>query len=176
MREKRSQVQIKARKIIDIDAWLNRLVDGYRLPPGVTIRRDLAAGSLVMIDCARLDHIIVGLLESAIKTMTDPAWAKSARADPTVTLRSRSAGPHVRIELIDNGPGMALGCMYQVFAPTLRLDRPTPLAILAAIRQVIQEQGGTIDVESAPDQGTDFIIWLPRHGRLPDIAANRATA
>jgi signal transduction histidine kinase len=37
------------------------------------------------------------------------------------------------------------------------------------VRQIVEQHGGTIDVESTVDQGTAFTIWLPRQS-APDAA------
>ena len=44
---------------------------------------------------------------------------------------------------------------------------------LSSARQIVEQHGGTIDVESTVDVGTVFTIWLPRQAA---VAAPEATA
>ena len=42
---------------------------------------------------------------------------------------------------------------------------------LPTVRTIVEQHGGTIDVESKVDAGTTFVVWLPRQSgdaALPD--------
>jgi signal transduction histidine kinase len=74
----------------------------------------------------------------------------------------------VRLLLSDTGEGIAPADLPFIFDRFWRADQARTQSSsagsglgLAIARQLIQAHGGTIQVESAPGQGTEFIIELP---------------
>jgi signal transduction histidine kinase len=73
----------------------------------------------------------------------------------------------VEVRVADNGVGMSPDTMAHVFDPmftTKRMGTGTGLG-LAICEQIIRQHGGTIGVESEPEQGTTFELVLPLDGR-----------
>jgi len=69
----------------------------------------------------------------------------------------------VRIEVEDNGPGIApeiRGTLFEPFATTKEVGQGTGLG-LAVCRGLVEAAGGTIGVEDAPGGGARFVIELP---------------
>ena len=63
----------------------------------------------------------------------------------------------------DNGPGIPAKIMDEIFKPfftTKPVGEGTGLG-LHICRQTAERIGGSISVESAPDQGTRFLVRLP---------------
>ncbi len=87
----------------------------------------------------------------------------------SVRVRARERGDHVRVEVIDTGPGIAPEMREQIFQRFIRGDaigegissaeRGIGLG-LAICRQLIERQGGTIGVESVPGEGSTFYFTL----------------
>jgi len=73
--------------------------------------------------------------------------------------------PCVRVEISDNGPGIAKEHLPRIFEPffTTRFEG-TGLG-LSLVHRVIEEHGGTIIPDSRVGKGTTFIINLPVEGR-----------
>jgi two-component system, cell cycle sensor histidine kinase and response regulator CckA len=71
-------------------------------------------------------------------------------------------GEYVTLRFTDNGSGMDDATKARVFEPffTTKDERGTGLG-LSAVQQIVRESGGAIDVESAPAQGTSFVMSLP---------------
>lgn len=69
---------------------------------------------------------------------------------------------NIRIDFIDNGPGMPEEIMQKIFTPFFSTKRKKGTGLgLAITRKIIQENGGEIDVSSEPDKGTTFTITMP---------------
>lgn len=69
----------------------------------------------------------------------------------------------VVIEIGDNGPGMTKDIMKKVFEPyftTKRVDNRLGMGLYIA-KQIIGNHGGSIEIDSRPQEGTRFIIYLP---------------
>jgi PAS domain S-box-containing protein len=93
-----------------------------------------------------------------------------------VVVRTREEGDTLIFEVADNGCGMDWEVKQQVFTTffTTKASRGTGLGLLTT-RKIVQEHGGTIEVESEPGAGSVFCIRLPRE-RLKAIAAQAKNA
>jgi signal transduction histidine kinase len=85
-----------------------------------------------------------------------------------VRLSSRPEGQEgVRVEIRDTGAGMTPEVLRHLFEPFFTTKPPgmgTGLG-LAVAHSIVTGQGGRIEVESAPGQGTCFTLYLPRVAR-----------
>ncbi len=78
----------------------------------------------------------------------------------------------IRIEIEDNGPGMDEATRKRVFEPfftTKPVGDGTGLGLSVSYFIITENHGGTLEVNSVPGQGTNFIIRLPvtRKDRFP---------
>ncbi len=116
---------------------------------------------------ARLRHVLDGLLSNALK-YRDPDkpehWV-------LVALRTNPEGFEFRVT--DNGVGMEARDRDQLFDLLYRAApvRPAGLGVgLAVIKLLIEQSGGQVSVESAPGEGSAFVVHLPRYDRDDYIA------
>lgn len=104
----------------------------------------------------RLDHILTNLISNAIKY---------GRGNP-ITIACDQTPETVSLEVRDQGHGILPGHLDRIFA---RFERGTQgsrqgLGLgLWIVREYVESMGGTIEVESVPDQGSTFRLRLPRH-------------
>ncbi len=115
-----------------------------------TLAPDLA----VLGDGARLEQVVVNLLQNALD-------AVSGRADASVALRIEETGERVAIEVADNGPGIPDAVRAQVFDPFFTTKSEGLGLGLAISRGIVEECGGTLGLRSSPD-GTVFRVDLAR--------------
>jgi signal transduction histidine kinase len=119
----------------------------------------------VRVDAAQLEHVLVNLLENALKF--------SSPID-RIELRAESLGDEVIVRVSDHGPGIPLGERERIFEPFARGASDeggsgTGLG-LAIARGFTQLNGGRLWIESEPDTGTTFALALPAT-RVPTEAA-----
>ncbi|WP_240434871.1 HAMP domain-containing sensor histidine kinase [Streptomyces sp. YIM 130001] len=133
--------------------------------------------ALVRADAPRLQQVLVNLLANA-RTHTPPGTTVTARValvprtDPASDTRRetrRAACREVRVEVEDDGPGMAAELVPQVFERFARGDESrsrtggnagsTGLG-LAIVRAVVTAHDGRVTAESAPGR-TVFAVTLP---------------
>lgn len=89
-----------------------------------------------------------------------------------VTIRTLELDNDLIFEVVDNGIGMDMEIKQNVFTTffTTKGGKGTGLGLLTT-RKIIQEHGGTIELESDPGAGSTFRIRLPRR-RLEMLAAS----
>jgi len=157
------------RGTLAIDGFVGETLDAFRLPEGVELVRELRCGTPAAADGEALRQAIVKLLENAVQALQEPGWTAPAGWQPRITVRMEGAGPHLRLSIADNGPGIATHVLPKVFEPLFTTKSFGIGLGLPTVRQIVEQHGGTIDVESAVGEGTTFTIWLPR---LQDAADN----
>lgn len=78
----------------------------------------------------------------------------------------------MRIEVLDNGSGIAQEHLSRIFDPFFTTKQPgkgTGLGLAISAR-IIEGFGGRITVKSKPGVGTCFTVWLPSHSRKDAVA------
>jgi len=114
-------------------------------------------------DQGRLDQVLTNLLSNALKYSPEGG---------TVTIRIRQqqeGGAFVSVG--DQGLGIPLEEQRLLFTPFMRGSAAhgkisgTGLG-LYIVRQIVEGHGGTIEVESVPEQGSTFTFTIP--ARIPD--------
>ena len=107
-----------------------------------------------------LGQVVSNLVQNALLHAFEPEQAGR------LTLSARALSPErLRLEVADNGRGIAAAHLGQVFAPfftTKRGQGGTGLGLHISYNLVVQKLGGEIRVESEPGQGTRFVLLLPR--------------
>lgn len=119
-------------------------------------------GVLVEGDRAVLLRILVNLLDNAVR-----------HARSRVELRVRASGAEVRLEVLDDGPGIDPADLPQLFEPLFRADRARNSATggaglgLAIVRRLTDALGGTVEAENRATGGARFVVRHPRAVEAP---------
>jgi two-component system, NtrC family, sensor kinase len=122
----------------------------------VVLDLDLAPLPPVWCDALKINQVILNLSSNAIESCVGEGAG-------TVTVRTRSAGNHVVIEVVDSGRGIAPAIRDKIFDPFFTTKPPgkgTGLG-LSISHAIVEEHNGEIEVESTPGQGTCFTVRLP---------------
>jgi len=112
-----------------------------------------------------------GLLE--LRAENRQVDEKQARAQ----LNARP-GPHVVLSIRDNGTGIDPGLIEKIFEPFFTTKAPgkgTGLG-LAIVLGIVQAHGGFMAVESRPQQGSCFQVFLPAKPDRTSLLVDRAIA
>ncbi|MFC1604614.1 ATP-binding protein, partial [Planctomycetota bacterium] len=80
---------------------------------------------------------------------------------------------HVRIDIIDTGIGIPADELENVFGEFFRATNAqksekdgTGLG-LSIVKQIVEQHGGEISVESQEGQGSKFTVTMPKDGSAP---------
>jgi signal transduction histidine kinase len=85
-----------------------------------------------------------------------------------VTVSTGRRGNQVFLAVADNGPGIPPDVLPQVFNPFFSTrDKRSGLG-LAMTKKILEDLGGTVEIESEPGQGTTVTLLLPAFLELPD--------
>jgi signal transduction histidine kinase len=157
-----TRVRELQRAPVSLDAWLADTLGEIAVSPQVTVRREFQFGGEIALDRDRFRQIVVNLVENAAQALVDIGWTVPDNRQRTITVRTEDAGPYARLSFCDNGPGIPADRVTKIFEPLFTTKSFGVGLGLPTVRQIVEQHGGTIDVESVVDQGTAFTIWLPR--------------
>ena len=139
---------------------LNRTL-GERVDVTLNLGADLP---VVCVDHSQLEAALINLAVNARDAMPDGGRLSievRCAEDPGAT--DPVTGKSLQISVADTGTGMPASVLAHVFEPfftTKEEGKGTGLG-LSMVHGFVQQSGGTIKVESAPGQGTTFIMSLP---------------
>ena len=143
--------------------------------------------AMVLADVGQLEQVLVNLVLNARDAM--PGGGRLDIEVSVTRLDSAEAGEHsthgasampgrfVRLSVLDNGAGMSREVCARAFEPfftTKGAGQGTGLG-LSTVYGVVQQSGGHVHVESAPDEGTLFALYFPLHEELVAPAAARVS-
>jgi PAS domain S-box-containing protein len=109
---------------------------------------------------SEIEQVLLNLLTNAGHAMAETAADRA----PALALRVFRDGGRAVIQVEDNGPGMTPDVRRRVFEPFFTTKPPgagTGLGLSVAFTIIVQNHGGTLDVESEPGRGACFTIGLP---------------
>jgi PAS domain S-box-containing protein len=127
---------------------------GHARKKAIELVRDLAPLPPVTCNAAKINQVIMNLLTNAIDASDEGG---------TVTVRSRPEPGGVRIEVCDNGCGIDPAVRDRIFDPfftTKPVGQGTGLG-LSISYGIVNDHGGSIEVDSAPGRGACFTVHLP---------------
>jgi signal transduction histidine kinase len=106
----------------------------------------------VNADPSEIERVVFNLLTNAVEAMDDGG---------ELTVRVQFAGGEARISVEDTGTGISDEERPQIFRPFFTTRERGVGMGLAICRRIVEENGGSIAVESAPGKGSRFLIKLP---------------
>ena len=140
------------------------------LPVTIDIRQDIQSQSLVLSDPTRLHQIVMNLCTNAAHAMRKKGGILEViltdvelNADFCSTRAEIQPGAYQKLTVSDTGHGITADVMNQIFDPfftTKPKNEGTGLG-LSVVHGIVKDSGGTITVNSEPDRGTTFHLYLP---------------
>ena len=174
----------------DLGAVIAAAIEDHRVPAataGLTLTWRLASRPpRVLTDPNRVRQVLDNLLSNAIKYTPAPGRIEVELLEAAPDLADRPAG-WIAVLVRDSGPGIPNDKREIIFEEFTRLHDDTAVGGhglgLAISRRIARLLGGDLTVESRPDEGSTFAIWLPLRGgtatrveeRTRDPGASRGT-
>ena len=144
---------------VELEDVVGEAVETARtVEPGRPIETTLTS-SIVAGDRDRLRQVVDNLL-SNVRSHTPPDAALRVALD--------SRDDAVTLTIADSGPGMDAEHLERLFERFYRADPSRARSSggaglgLAIVAAVVEAHGGTVEADSAADQGTTFSVRLPR--------------
>ncbi len=130
------------------------IIQGHARNKDVSLALELEPLPKVTCRAARVNQVVMNFLSNAIDACVPGG---------KVTVRTGAEDGHVRIDVIDNGHGINPLIRERIFDPfftTKPIGKGTGLG-LSISYGIVQDHGGTIEVDSTPGSGSRFTVRLP---------------
>jgi PAS domain S-box-containing protein len=163
-----------APRVVDMNATIESMLKLLRRLIGESIElawRPAADLGHLKIDPVQLHQIVANLVVNARDAISDTGHITIATRNHHVEttesagLADAVSGACVELVVRDDGAGMDAETLAQAFEPfftTKGAGRGTGLG-LSTVYGIVRQNRGYIAVQSAPGEGTEFRICLPRH-------------
>jgi two-component system sensor histidine kinase HydH len=110
-------------------------------------------------DSEQLRRVVINLVGNAIDALEE---ARIAQPEVRVSMGENLAGTEVWIRVADNGLGIDEDARDQIFDPFYTSREEGTGLGLALCRKIVDNHGGSIEVETAAGEGTKFVLTFPK--------------
>ena len=146
----------------DLNEVINAAIDLLRRDcqrRGVTLDVTLAQGvPAVLADAVLIEQVVINLVRNAADALQASDAGNGGRR---IAVASRVMGEFVRIDVRDNGPGLAGRRVEQLCAPFYSTKTDGMGMGLAICRSIVEAHQGVLDAQEAPGGGALFSFSVP---------------
>jgi len=129
-------------------------------PRNVSVTFDRGATAPALFDAVAMRQVVLNLVRNAVEAI--------GTSSGKVTIRTAGDGDRVRLEVVDDGPGIPAAEREKVFGYGYT-TKPSGTGMgLAIVQRLVVEMGGSVDLEPAPGGGSRAVVRL--HAAGPDEA------
>ncbi len=150
------------KEVIDIhevveDAVNRKMLEVQAKNGSIELQKN-ALESMVMGDRTHLTHVVLNLIDNAIKYTLD---------DPKIVVNTINKGNHVLIRVTDNGIGISKSNQKKIFEKLYRVSTGNVHNFkgfglgLNYVKVITEIHGGSVSVSSEPGKGSTFTVSLP---------------
>lgn len=156
-----------ALSIFTAGPWLESVAEEVRplLGPKVQLAIDTDPGLQIVADAPQLSQVAQNLVMNARDAMPKGGTITVSARPATTADRARfellGEAEYIHISVADTGTGIPREQLDQIFEPLFTTKRSGTGLGLPISRQIIMKHDGHMLVESAPESGTVFHIFLP---------------
>ena len=146
--------------LLDLYRQTRRIADLRKGPNALEIRLGNEDQALVWGDAERLRQILLNLADNAIKYTP---------VGGVITLSLQNEDGWVSIAVSDTGIGIHPDSQAHIFDRFYRTDKARSREFggsglgLSIVQWIVQAHNGRVTVESEPQSGSTFTLWLPEY-------------
>jgi PAS domain S-box-containing protein len=115
----------------------------------------------LLLNASRLKEVFLSLALNALQAMPEGG---------RLTVQTEQRGDRVAVTFGDDGLGIEPDVLPRIFEPfytTRAVGEGTGLGLSVSLG-IVQEHGGTMQVDSRPGEGATFVVWLPVDKEEPE--------
>ncbi|MFC4304945.1 ATP-binding protein [Cohnella boryungensis] len=111
----------------------------------------------IAVDVKQIKQVLLNIIKNAMDAIQDVPGEHRGR----IAIQARREGTYALMVIQDNGKGMEKTTLNRLFDPFFTTKEAGTGLGLSVSYRIICNHGGTIQVESQMNEGTEFMIYLP---------------
>jgi signal transduction histidine kinase len=148
-----SRTHVAVRQEMAVSSLVMETLQRHPPPEEVTVVTHLDTElPLISVDLQQIVQVLGNLVSNAYQAMPNGG---------ALTISAQSEAAWVKLSVADTGVGVASGTMEKIFEPLYTTKAKGIGLGLAVSKNLVEVNGGIIEVESKEGQGTSFTISLP---------------
>lgn len=152
----------------DVDNWLKQVLDEQPIPDAVRLELQRRLPNVeVAFDRDRLRRAVINVCENACQAMIDPGAQEPSPAEPRLRVRTERTNGRLNLIFEDSGVGIAPEALPKIFDPLFSTKNFGVGLGLHVVKQIMEEHGGGVDIDSRVGRGTRVCLWLPADQTAP---------
>jgi len=145
----------------EIDAWIGEQLRELNHPDWLQVDyRPGCQGLKMELDRDRMRRALINLVENGTEAMEEE-WKANRDKECRLTVSTQLESGQLAIVVSDTGPGMPQHVLDRIFEPLFSTKTYGVGLGLPTVRQIMEQQGGGIEIKSLPGSGTQSMLWLP---------------
>jgi signal transduction histidine kinase len=162
------EIRVEEFSLVDVvDSALETFADRL-IRLGVELRREIDAAGSMQGDAEKIRRVMINLAGNALDAL-EQAGTESPRLE--IAAGENLAGTAVWVRVRDNGPGIEPEALNEIFSPFYTSKATGNGLGLAISKKVVDAHGGSIEAESTPGAGTQFLLTFPKRAPGPRTSA-----
>ncbi len=147
-----------------IDTWLDSVLEEQTLHTDIILRRELGLPEMkVFLDHDRFRRAVINVFDNACQAMVGDGNDKIEESEHILTIQTGKTNGRIEVVFEDNGPGIPPDILPKIFEPMFSTKSFGVGLGLPVVKQIMEQHGGGIEIESEEGRGTWVCLWLP-HG------------
>jgi signal transduction histidine kinase len=162
------EIRVEELSLVDVvDSALETFHDRLARS-GVAVLREIDSAGWMQGDAEKIRRVLINLVGNALD-----ALEQAGTSDPSLAIAAGEnlAGTEVWLRVRDNGPGIEPEALNDIFSPFYTSKATGNGLGLAISKKVVDAHGGSIEAESAPGSGTEFVLTFPKRAPGPEASA-----
>jgi two-component system, NtrC family, sensor histidine kinase HydH len=148
-----SRTHVTIRQGMAVSSLVLETLQRHPPPEAVTVVTHMGTDlPLILVDSQQISQVLANLVTNAYQGMPNGG---------ALTISTDSEPTWVKLSVADTGVGIASGTMEKIFEPLYTTKAKGIGLGLAVSKNLVEVNGGTIEVESTEGQGAIFTITLP---------------
>jgi len=135
----------------------------------VIVTRESDGEGVLRGDPEKLRRVLINLIGNALDALEE---ARTPAPSLALVSGEDLAGRHVWLRVRDNGPGIPPEKLARIFDPFFTSKSSGTGLGLAIAKKLIDAHGGSLEVSSTPERGSEFLLTLPKQAGAPGARAS----
>ena len=160
-----TRLQEKNFEPVELDPWLNELMDEQVVPKTMTVTTNLQSNLTVYIDKESFRRAVINVIQNGIQAMTKVKLGKGSaemeQKDMRLTVESRVHMDKVEVSIADNGEGIPKANLGKIYEPLYSTKSFGVGLGLPIVKGIMEQHLGGLEIDSQVGIGTKVTLWLP---------------